>query len=356
VALIHDRAGRPDPEALLRQVQAAEQARHRGALKIFLGYASGVGKSFRMFDEGRRRRERGEDVVVAAIQPDMSDEVARILAQLESIPSPVIEGVPVIDVPALLKRRPQMCLVDGLAYDNPPGSPHPKRYQDVDQLLQAGISVMATINIEFIDEQQPVIQRILGRTRQETVPQRVIDAADEVVIVDAPPDPTSGASAQQLSQLRERALLLTADVVDRQLESYLELHGIQPTWGTQERILVCMTPRANAAAMLASGRRNADRFHGELFAIYVSQPNLTPEDRSALARNVTLARAQQAQIDILEGKDPVRAILDYARTQGITQMFLGHNLRRDWRARLSGSPLDRLIDEAEGMDVRVFPH
>jgi two-component system sensor histidine kinase KdpD len=353
---IPDRAGRPDPEALLRQVQAAEQARDRGALKIFLGYASGVGKSFRMFDEGRRRRERGEDVVVAAVQPDMSDEVARVLAQLEVIPSPVIEGVPVIDVPAVLKRRPQMCLIDGLAYDNPPGSPHPKRYQDVEQLLQAGISVMATINIEFIDEQQPVIQRILGRTRQETVPQRVIDAADEVVIVDAPPDPTDAASAQQLSQLRDRALLLTADVVDRQLESYLELHGIQPTWGTQERILVCMTPRANAAAMLASGRRNADRFHGELFAIYVSQPNLTPEDRSALARNVTLARAQQAHIDILEGKDPVRAILDYARTQGITQLFLGHNLRRDWRARLTGSPLDRLIEEAEGMDVRVFPH
>ena len=186
------------------------------------------------------------------------------------------------------------------------------------------------------------------------MPQRVIDRADEVVIVDAPPDPS--ANAHQLSQLRERALLLTADVVDRQLESYLELHGIQPTWGTQERILVCMTPRANAAAMLASGRRNADRFHGELFAIYVSQPNLTPEDRSALARNVTLARAQHAHIDILEGKDPVKAILDYARAQGITQLFLGHNLRRDWRARLAGSPLDRLIDEAEGMDVRVFPH
>jgi two-component system, OmpR family, sensor histidine kinase KdpD len=349
-----DRGGRPDPEALLRHVQAAEQARHRGALKIFLGYASGVGKSFRMFDEGRRRRERGENVIVAAIQPDVSAEVAKVVAGLEIIPSPIVDGTPVVDVPAVLKRRPQVCLVDGLAYDNPPGSRNPKRYQDVEELLQAGISVITTINIEFIEEQQPFIQRILGRTRGQTVPQRVIDAADDVVIVDAPPDP--GADAHQLSQLRERALLLTADVVDRQLEAYLELHGIQPTWGTQERILVCMTPRANAAAMLASGRRNADRFHGELFAIYVNQPNLTPEDRSALARNVTLARAQHAQIDILEGKDPVKAILDYARAQGITQLFLGHNLRRDWRARVTGSPLDRLIDEAEGMDVRVFPH
>jgi two-component system sensor histidine kinase KdpD len=108
--------------------------------------------------------------------------------------------------------------------------------------------------------------------------------------------------------------------------------------------------------MLGSGRRNADRFHGELFAIYVSQPNSTPEDRSALARNVMLARAQHAHVDILEGRDPIKAILDYARTNGITQLFVGHNLRRDWRTRLTGSLLDRLIEDAEGLDVRVFPH
>jgi two-component system sensor histidine kinase KdpD len=362
-----DRAGRPDPEALLRHVEAAEQAAHRGSLKIFLGYSSGVGKSFRMFDEGRRRRERGEDVVVAAVQPDVSGDVAKVIAKLETIASQSVDGIPVIDVPAILRRRPRVCLVDGLAYDNPPGARHKKRYEDIEELLKAGISVLTSINIEFIDEQQPFVRRITGRTRTQTVPQRVIDAADEVVVVDAPPDVLLGKAAergdgdpalqaQQLSQLRERALLLTADVVDRQLETYLELHGIQPTWGTQERILVCMTPRANAAAMLASGRRNADRFHGELFAIYVNQPNLTPEDQSALSRNVTLARAQQAQIDILEGKDPVRAILNYACAHGITQLFVGHNLRRSWRARLTGSPLDRLIDEAEGMDVRVFPH
>ena len=136
------------------------------------------------------------------------------------------------------------------------------------------------------------------------MPQDFIDRADEVVVVDAPPEADAAIGARQLSQLRQRALLLTADVVDRQLEDYLRLHGIQSSWGTQERILVCMTPRANAAKMLASGRRNADRFHGELFAIYVTQDNLTPEDRMALERNVTLARAQQAHVEILEGKDP----------------------------------------------------
>src|SRR5262249_22977699 len=132
--------------------------------------------------------------------------------------------------------------------------------------------------------------------------------------------------------------------------------GIQSSWGTQERILVCMTPRANAAKMLASGRRNADRFHGELLAVYVIQENLTAEDQMALGRNVTLARAQDAHVETLEGNDPVKTILDYARAHGITQIFVGHNLRRSWRNRLGGTPLDRLIRDAEGIDVRVFPH
>jgi two-component system sensor histidine kinase KdpD len=258
-------------------------------------------------------------------------------------------------VPAVITRRPQVCLVDGLAYDNPPGSRHRKRHEDVEELLEAGISVLTSINLEYIAEQQAFVRGILGRTKADTVPQDFINHADEVVVVDAPPGTGATIEASQLSQLRQRALLLTADVVDRQLEEYLRMHGIQPSWGTQERILVCMTPRANAARMLASGRRNADRFHGELFAIYVTQDHLTPEDGMALERNATLARAQQAHVEILEGKDPIKTILDYAQKQGITQIFVGHNLRRTWRSRLGGTPLDRLIRDAEGIDVRVFP-
>lgn len=348
-------AARRDPDALLRQIEAAERAEQRGQLKIFLGYASGVGKSFKLFDEGRRRRERGEDVVVAATQPEVPLDLAAVLRALPAIPTKQDGGVPVVDVAAVLERRPQVCLIDGLAYDNPPGSRHAKRYQDVEELLAAGISVLTSINLEYIEEQQDFLRSVLGRTKTETVPQDFIDRADEVVVVDAPAEADTGIQAQQLSQLRQRALLLTADVVDRQLEAYLRLNGIQSTWGTQERILVCMTPRANAFKMLSSGRRNADRFHGELFAIYVTQEHLTDEDRLALARNVTLARAQLAHVETLEGKDPVKTILDYARLQGITQIFVGHNLRRSWRNRLGGTPLDRLIRDAEGMDVRVFP-
>jgi two-component system sensor histidine kinase KdpD len=219
-----------------------------------------------------------------------------------------------------------------------------------------GITVLTSINLEYVAEQQTFVRAVTGRAPAETVPQAFIDRAEEVVVVDAPTDADEDAEAHQLSQLRQRALLLTADVVDRQLEAYLELHGIQSSWGTQERILVCMTPRANAAALLASGRRNADRFHGELFAIYVTQRDLTAEDQLAIERNAMLARAQQAHVERIEGRDPVKAILDYARAHGITQIFVGHNLRRSWRNRLGGGPLDRLIRDAEGIDVRVFPH
>jgi two-component system sensor histidine kinase KdpD len=358
---------RPDPEALLRQVQAEDRAAQRGQLKIFLGYSSGVGKSFRLFDEGRRRRARGEDVVIAAMQPEVPEDIAEVIRGIEVVSTATVGGIPVIDVPAIRQRHPGVCLVDGVAYDNPPGSRHLKRYQDVQEIVEHGISVLTSINLEYIEEQQEFVRSVTGSAPTDTVPQSFIASADEVVVVDAPPEAVleerdgegltlHARLARQLSQLRERALLLTADVVDRQLEAYLELHGIESTWGTQERILVCMTPRADATAMLASGRRNADRFHGELFAIYVNQPNLTPHDRVANDRNLKVARAERAHVDVLDGKDPVATILEYAREHGITQLFVGHNLRRDWRAHLRGSPLDRLIAGAEGMDVRVFPH
>ena len=380
-----------DPEALLRQLEAAERSARRGQLKIFLGYASGVGKSFKLFDEGRRRHDRGEDVVVAATQPEIPPGIVAVIRSMDMIPCRDTAGIPVIDVPALIERHPQVCLIDGLAYDNPPGSRHERRYQDVEELIEAGISVITTINLEYIAEQQEFVRSVLGKAPAQVVPQAFIQGADEIVVVDAPPETDTALEAQQLSLLRQRALLLAADVVDRQLEEYLQLHsgwaggasgagrasgssgsgsggaagpaagptsssGVGSTWGTQERILVCMTPRANAAAMLESGRRNADRFHGELFAIYVVQDSLTEEDKMALERNATLARAQLAQVDVLEGRDPVATILDYARSHGITQIFVGHNLRRTWRARIQGTPLDQLIRDAEGIDVRVFPH
>jgi two-component system sensor histidine kinase KdpD len=161
---------------------------------------------------------------------------------------------------------------------------------------------------------------------------------------------------QQLSELREIALLLAADVVDYQLEAYLVRHGIEQLWGAHERILVCVSPYADATKMIASGRRNADRFHGDLTVAYVRQAEISADDQSALERNLAIARDAQAHIEILDGEDPVETILQYARQHGITQVFVGHSTQERWWERYTGTPLDRLIRGANDIDVRVFPH
>ncbi|HEV2446762.1 MAG TPA: hypothetical protein VGS58_12605 [Candidatus Sulfopaludibacter sp.] len=358
---------RRSPEEILQQVQAEEAYEKRGRLKVFLGYASGVGKSFRMLDEGRRRHERGQDVVVGAVQPQRSPEIEALLQKMPLIPFRIVEDVAVMDVDAILKRRPGVCLVDGLAYDNPPGSPNHSRWQDVEQLLQAGISVISSVNIQYIDELREQVARITGKYVSQTVPRSFLNSADEIVVVDAPPemcitradgepDARASSQAQKLSELREIALLLAADVVDRQLEQYLQRNGITQTFGAQERVLVCITPRANGAVMVASGRRNADRFHGDLTVAYVRQAEISADDQAALERNLAIARDARAHIEILDGEDPVETILQFAREHGITQVFVGHSTQERWWERYTGTPLDRLIRGANDIDVRVFPH
>ena len=359
---------RRTPEELLQQLQAEEAYERTGRLKVFLGYASGVGKSFRMLDEGRRRHERGQDVVVGAIQPKTPHEIQALLAKLPVIPLQNVDGTPVMDVSAILERRPEVCLVDGLAYDNPPGAVNPSRWQDVEQLLQSGISVITSVNIQYIDELRERIEKITGKRVSQTVPRSFLNRADEIVVVDAPPemcitrsdgrqtDPAEHSQAQKLSGLREIALLLAADVVDRQLESYLQRNGIASTFGTQERILVCITPRANATAMIQSGRRNAERFHGDLIVAYVSQPELSSDDQAALERNLAIAGQANAHVEILDGIDPIEAILKFARERGITQIFVGHSTRERWWERITGTALDRLIRGANDIDLRIFPH
>ena len=357
---------RRTPEELLLQVQAEEEREARGRLKIFLGYASGVGKSFRMLDEGRRRAERGQDVVVGSIQFPASPDVETLLHKLEVIPLRKLDGIDVMDVPSILKRCPRVCLVDGLAWNNPPGAVNASRWQDVRQLLDAGIAVIASINIQYIAELQDQVERITGKHVNQTVPRSFLFSADEIVVVDAPPEMCMDHSgrnvagdvsglARQLSELREIALLFAADVVDHQLESYLKQKGIAPSFGTQERILVCVTPRTSAKAMLESGKRNADRFHGELIVAHVRQGQLTTEDRAALDRNLEMARQVGADVEILEGDDPIEAILEFAHERGVTQVFVGHGLESKWWHRWTGGPVGRLIRGAQGIDVRVFP-
>jgi two-component system sensor histidine kinase KdpD len=356
---------RRTPDELLLEAQAEEAGVTKGRLKIFLGYASGVGKSFRMFDEARRRNKRGQDVVVAAVQPAMSPEAAELLTQLDVIPLCFVGELTAVNLNAVLARHPGVCVIDGLAYNNPDGFRNPTRWQDVDEMLSAGISVITSINIQYVAEMRQLIESVTGKRVTPTVPMSFIQSADEIEIVDAPPEEPIDRSPEQqmnavkreqrLSRLRELTLVLAADVVDHQLTEYLQRHGIEQHFGTHERVLVCITPRANVHEMVETARSIAEKFHGELIGAYVHQPNISAADQAALDQKLTMARSAGASIEILHGEDPVHAILHFARTRGITQLFIGHSQRSGLWARLWGNPVDKIILRSRGMDVRVFP-
>jgi two-component system sensor histidine kinase KdpD len=248
----------------------------RGRLKVFLGYASGVGKSFRMFDEGRRRRERGQDVVVGALQPEVPAEIQTLLGSLEIVPTLKIKNIPAIDVQAILQRHPQICLIDGLAYDNPPGIRNAHRWQDVEELLSAGITIVASVNLQYIDDQSEAVERLTGKRVTETVPREFLNTADEIVIIVDSPTETA---TEQRSVLREMALVFSANVIDVGLQRYLHSHGIEQSRGTRERFLICLTPRANFERMVTTARRNAARFHCDVLAVYVRQAGISDADR-----------------------------------------------------------------------------
>ena len=360
---------RPTPEEFLKRLQAEERYEARGKLKVFLGYASGVGKSVRMLDEGRRRKGRGQDVVVAAAQPTSSPQVEELLRGFEVIPPRRDLESSTIDVQAVLGRYPQVALIDGLAYGNPPGSKHRERWQDVEDLLSAGISVITSINLQYVKERQAQVEAIRGKSVAESVPESFLRTADEIEIVDAPPEycvtRSLGGGAEltgdpsrlehQLSELREIALVLAAEVVEHEREDYLRREGIEQVYGTHERILVCITPRSHASLMILRGRRQADRFHGDLHVVYVQQDGLGPEDERILEQNLCRAREARAHVEVLGGGDPVARILHFAAQHGITQIFVGHSQQTGWRTRFQANLVERLIRGADGIDVRVFP-
>jgi two-component system, OmpR family, sensor histidine kinase KdpD len=355
----------PDPEELLRQVEARERYETRGSFKVFLGYASGVGKSARMLDEARRRKERGEDVVVGATQPIVSPEVEDLLRKLEVVPLEIVGEVQAMDVKSILNRRPQVCVVDGLAHHNHPLSYHIERWQDVKELLGAGISILASVNLQYIDEYKEKVEKITGKHVVDVVPLEFLKSAEEIEVVDAPPEMTlhredetpeqAEAHQQKLAELREMALLLTADIVDHQLEIYMQRHGVEQHWGTQERILVCVKAGVDTRQMIESGRRNVDRFRGELYVVSIRQGRRSSKVESMLQENLLYARTLGAKVEVLEEEEWTAAVLRFAHEHRITQIFIHHSRNDRWSERLLGSGIDRLIQAAEGIDVRVFP-
>jgi len=340
---------------------------------VFLGYTSGVGKSARMLDEARRRKERGEDVVVGATQPVIPPAVEDLLHELEVIPLKTLDEMQVMDVQSILGRHPQVCVVDGLAYHNHPLSYHTERWEDVKELLDAGISVLGSVNLQYIDGYREKVESITGKHVAEVVPLEFLKSAAEIEVVDAPsatllqragkfPGPAgetqehpAAAQQQKLAELREMALLLTADIVDHQLKTYMQSHGIEQPWGTQERILVCVKAGADARQMIEAGQRNAERFRGELYVVNVRQGERSSKDEAALEKNLQYARAARAQVEVLEKEEWTAAILRFAHEHRMTQIFVHHSRKESWTERLFGSGVDRLIKSAEGIDIRVFP-
>lgn len=356
---------RKTPEQILSDVQAEERAVTKGRLKIFLGYASGVGKSFRMLDEARRRRNRGQDVVVGAVQPKMSPDLQELLKTLEVVPLKGLGHEIAIDMETLLRRRPMVCVVDGLAYDNPPDSRNPTRWQDVAELLGRGISIITSINVQYVAELSEQVEGITGKHVTYTVPVAFLKSAEEIEIVDAPPEESIERSPeeqthaarreQQLWKLRELTLVLAANVVDYQLVEYLKSQGLNQNFSTNERILVCITPRANARAMIETGQFIANRFHGDLIVAYVEQPYVSPAEQAALDEKLQVARIAGASVEILKGENAAEAILHFVRSRGITQLFIGHSQRAGLWSRIWGNPVDKLIRGTPGVDIRVFP-
>ena len=369
---------RPDPDALLERVRADEARERRGQLKVFLGASPGVGKTFTMLETARAKRAEGLDVVVGVVETHGRAETARLLDGLDVLPRRALEyrGVRLeeFDLDAALVRHPALLLVDELAHTNAPGSRHAKRWQDVEELLAAGINVYTTLNIQHFESLNDVVAQITGVIVRETVPDSVLERADEVELVDVTPDvlqqrlregkvyiPEQAGRAIErffrkgnLIALRELALRRTAERVDAQMRGYMAEQGIHETWATGERLLVCIGPSPSAARLVRATRRMAARLHAEWFAVHVEttrDQRLTAAEREEILRAVELAEQLGGRAVTLSGQSAAEEILAYARAHNVTRIIMGKTRRPRWRELVQGSLLDALVRGSGGVEV-----
>lgn len=372
---------RPDPEALLAQAQVEEQQQSRGKLKIFLGYVAGVGKTYAMLQAAHLRRTEGVDVVIGYIETHGRPETEVLLAGLELIPRREIDyrglHLTEMDMDNVLARRPQLVLVDELAHTNAPDSRHPKRYQDVEELLSAGIDVYTTLNIQHLESLNDVVAQITGVRVKETVPDGLLDQPAEIELIDLPPDelrqrlnegkvyvPDQAAQAIQkffrsgnLNALRELALRRAAERVDNQMRTYMQTRAIPGPWPAGDRLLVCVSPSPLSERVVRAGRRLAEPLNAEWLAVYVETPGhsgLPEADRERVAHTLQLAENLGAKSLTLTGRDVVETLVNYARQHNITKIIAGRSLRPAWRDWLSRSVVDKLIQNSGDIDVYVI--
>jgi two-component system sensor histidine kinase KdpD len=371
---VTDDETRPDPDALLARVRAEEQRASRARLKIFFGAAPGVGKTFSMLESARRLRADGVDVVIGTVDTHGRAETAALVDGLEVLPRRQVlhRGVTLteLDLEAALRRRPEVILVDELAHTNAPGSRHVKRWQDVMELLDAGIDVHSALNVQHLESLGDIVEQITGVKVRETVPDAILERADEIELVDIPPEEllerladgkvylgdAAGRAAQNFFQrgnllaLRELALRRTAERVDSEMLAYRREHGIAAPWPAGERLMVCV-------GAIRAIRRMAEKLHVPWVAATVDRvgaPPLGDRDRERLEAHLRLAESLGATIERLRGPRVAEALLAYARTHNVTRLVAGKPTHPRWRDRLRGSLHDDLIRGSGGVEVLVL--
>jgi two-component system sensor histidine kinase KdpD len=361
---------------LLKQVMNHDDTRKRGRHKIFLGFAAGVGKTYEMLTEAHRRRQRGQDVAVGYVETHGRQGTVEALVDLEIIPRKQVDyrgtAFEEMDTDAILARKPKWVLVDELAHTNVPGSVREKRWQDVEIILNAGINVLSTLNVQHLESLNDTVHDITGIWVKETVPDCVIYDADEVVMIDITPralihrlergdvyKPEKVEQAKRnwfregnLSALREIALREVARDVDEDTSSYRREKKIEKTWATHDRILVCITPTKPSLRVIRRGWRMSQRLHGEITAIYVESRPPTPIQQETLKNDFTLADRLNIPVVTLHGDVPTE-IIRYAREHQITQIVVGHSTRSRWQEFLRGSIVNTLTRELRSVDFII---
>lgn len=371
---------RPNPDELLAQVKAEEADAKRGALKIFFGYAAGVGKTFAMLASAQRAKAEGREVVVGYVEPHGRAETEALLAGLETLPVREYEyrGVTLrdFDVDAALARKPDLMLVDELAHTNAAGCRHEKRWQDVEELLAAGINVWTTLNVQHIESLNDVIGQITGVTVRETVPDRVFDLADDLELVDITPEelllrlnagkvyvPEQAQRAIQsffqkanLTALRELSLRQAARRVHSDVELARRATATVQPWATAERLLVCVGPSPTTARVIRTARRMAAALDAPWLAVSVDltgEPTSTPR-KQQISQHFRLAERLGAETVTLAGQSVTDTIIDYARSRNVTKILIGKTNQPRWKRLLFGTVVDELLDKSGDIDVYVI--
>jgi len=370
---------RPDPDALLKAIQKDEERQGRGKLKIFFGMSAGVGKTYTMLDTARRLKAEGVDVVVGYVETHKRAETEALLEGLEIIPRQKLEYRGTIleemDTDAVLRRNPQLVLVDELAHTNAPGARHTKRYQDVIELLEAGIDVYTTVNVQHFESRADAVRQITGITVQETVPDTVLDMADAIELIDLSPDDLRKRLAEgkvytterietasnsffrtgNLTALREMALRLTAEHVDHKLQDYMQVKSIAGPWKSGERLMVAVGPSPFSEQLIRWTRRMAYNLEAPWLAVYVETTNpLSPEAKERLVQNLALARELGGEVVMTSDDHIHQALIRLAQQRNVTQIVVGKpQSSRLQRLMKGGSLVDKLVRSSGDIDIYV---